>query len=203
MRPNVIDIDVADADLTGFLSNATGATWTLTATAPTDGLAHQVSIRNDTANDHSAKTAVLTGTDANNAVLTETVTLPAGSATVESTGYFKTLTTVVPSATIGADTMDIGWVDEVSSATYQIDWCSPYACNISVDVTGTIDFTVQETFVDIQNTTPLWVNISALASKTADTTSVAAVGATAIRVIVNSYSTTAELQMYTSQATSC
>ena len=84
MRPNVIDIDVADADLTGFLSNATGATWTIATTAPTDGLAHQVSIRNDTANDHSAKTAVLTGTDANNAVLTETVTLPAGSATVEA-----------------------------------------------------------------------------------------------------------------------
>lgn len=203
MKPNVIDVDVADASLTGFLSNATGATWTLTTTTPTDGLAHQVSIKNDTANDHSAKTAILTGTDANDAVLTETVNLPAGSATVESTGYFKTLTTVVPSATIGADTMDIGWVDEVSTQTYQIDWPSPYACNISVDVTGTIDFTVQETFVDIQNVAPVWVNISALASKTADTTSTAAVGATAIRLIVNSYSTGAELQMYTSQASAC
>jgi hypothetical protein len=99
----------AAADLTGFLSNATGATWTLTATDSGDSLAHKVTIRNDSATDHSAKTAVLTGTGPSGEVQTETVNLPAGSATVTSTEYFLTLTTVVPSATIGADTMDLGW----------------------------------------------------------------------------------------------
>lgn len=205
MRPQIIDIDVADASLTGFLSNATGASWTLTTTATTDGLAHQVSIQNDTANDHSAKTVVLTGTDANGVVQTETVNLPGISATIESTKYFKTLTSpLVPSATIGVDTMDIGWVDEVSSITYPLDWRSPYACNIHVDVTGTIDFTVQQTFANVlDGEAPVWTDISALAAKTADTTSTAAVGATAIRIIVNSYSSGAELQMYTSQASEC
>lgn len=202
MRPNVIDIDVSDESLTGFASNVTGASFTITTTATSDGLAHQVSIKNDTANDHSGKTVTLVGTDANNAALTEVVTAPAGSATVESTGYFKTLTSATPSATIGADTFDIGWVDEVSSQTYPLDWISPYACNITVDVTGTINFTVQETFVDVLGgTAPVWSNISALASKTADTTSVASIGATAIRVITNSYSSGGELQMYTSQST--
>ena len=201
MRPNMIDIDVDDADLTGFASNVTGATFTITTTATTDSLAHQVSIRNDTANDHSGKTVTLVGTDANGKALTEVVTGPAGSATVESTGYFKTLTSATPSATIGADTFDIGWVDEVASVTYPIDYLSPYACNIHVDVTGTIDFTVQQTFADVlAGTAAVWTSISALASKTADTTSTAAVGATAIRVIVNSYSSGGELQMYTSQA---
>ena len=197
----MIDIDVDDADLTGFASNVTGATFTITTTATTDSLAHQVSIRNDTANDHSGKTVTLVGTDANGKALTEVVTGPAGSATVESTGYFKTITSATPSATIGADTFDIGWVDEVASVTYPIDYLSPYACNIHVDVTGTIDFTVQQTFADVlAGTAAVWTSISALASKTADTTSTAAVGATAIRVIVNSYSSGGELQMYTSQA---
>lgn len=201
MRPNVIDIDVADASLTGFASNVSGAAFTLTATAATDGLAHQVSIRNDSVTDHSGKTVTLVGTDPDGKALTEVVTGPGTSATVESTGYFLTLTSATPSATIGSDTFDIGWVDEVSSHTYPVDRCSPYACNIHVDVTGTIDFTVQETYADVLGgTAPVWSNITALASKTADTTSTAAIGATAIRIIINSYSSGAELQMYTSQS---
>lgn len=204
MRPNVIDIDVADASLTGFASNVTGATFTLTTTATTDGLAHQVSVKNDSATDHSAKTIVLVGTDANDKALTETISAPGTSATVESTEYFKTLTSATPSATIGADTFDIGWVDKVTSQTYPINWRSPYACNIHVDVTGTVDFTCQQTFANVlDGETPVWTNITALASKTADTTSTAAVGATAIRTIINSYSSGAELQVYTSQSSYC
>jgi hypothetical protein len=202
MRPNIVDLDVADASLTGFAEDVTGAEFTLTASAATDGLAHQVSIRNDSVTDHSGKTVTLVGTDPNGAALTEVVTAPGTSATVESTGYFLTLTSATPSATIGADTFDIGWVDEVATATYPIDWRSPYACNISVDVTGTIDFTVQQTFANVlAGEAPVWANITALASKTADTTSTAAVGATAIRTLINSYSSAAELQVYTSQAT--
>lgn len=188
-------LDVADASLTGFLSNATGATWTLTTTATSDGLAHQVSIRNDSATDHSAKTAILTGTDAQDKAQTETINLPNTSATVESTSYFKTLTSVVPSATIGADTMDIGWVDEVSSGLFPTNYkMNNVAPTVSVDVTGTIDFTVQETFVDVMGgISPVWSNVTALATKTADTTAQVSLHATAIRVIINSYSSGAEL----------
>lgn len=198
MRPKEYDVDVADANLTGFASNVTGATFTLTANEADDSLAHQVSIRNDAATDHSGKTITLVGTDANGAALTEVVTGPAGTATVESSGYFKTLTSATPSATIGADTFDIGWVDEVSTQAIPLNWRSPNGATINVDVTGTIDFTVQETFDAIQDAgiqNAQWVNISALASKTADTTSKSTVGATAIRLIVNSYSSEAELQM--------
>lgn len=201
MRPNTFDVDLDDVSLTRFLSNATGATWTLSQTTPGDGLAHQISIRNDAAVDHSAKTAILVGTDQNGVAQTETVNLPGSTLTIESTGYYLTLTSVTPSTTIGADTMDIGFVDEAATKTYPLDWCSPYAANVSVDVTGTINFTVQQTFNNVlAGETPVWVDITALASKTADTTSTAAVGATAIRLLVNSYSSGAELQMYTSQA---
>lgn len=198
MRPKEFDVDVADANLTGFASNVTGATFTLTANAATDGLAHQVSIRNDSATDHAGKTVTLVGTDANGAALTEVVTGPGTSATVESAGYFKTLTSATPSATIGADTFDIGWVDEVSTQAIPLNWRSESAATINVDVAGTIDFTVQETFDDIQSLgiqNAQWVNIAALATKTADTTSKSTVGAIAIRLIVNSYSSGAELQM--------
>ena len=93
---------------------------------------------------------------------------------------------------------DIGWVDEVSTPAIPLNWRSESAATINVDVTGTIDFTVQETFDDIQSLgiqNAQWLSITALATKTADTTSKSTVGATAIRLIVNSYSSGAELQM--------
>ena len=121
MKPKTIDLDVADASLTGFASNVTGATFTIATTAPTDGLAHQVSIRNDSATNHSGKTVTLVGTDADGRAQTEVVTGPGTSATVESTKYFATLTSATPSATIGADTFDIGWVDEVASKTILVN----------------------------------------------------------------------------------
>lgn len=206
MRPKEFDIDVADENLTGFASNVTGASFVLTATAPTDGIAHQVSIKNDSGTDHSGKTVTLVGTDADNLAQTEVVTGPGAAATVESTKYFKTLTSATPSSTIGADTFDIGWVDEVTTKTIPIDWRSQIAAAVSVYVTGTINFSVQETFDAVQSPATIkpqqdahWVAVTALASKTAHTTAQVSVGATAIRVIVNSYSSGAELQAHVSQ----
>jgi len=201
MRPKQFDVDPANVSLTGFASNVTGATFTLTANNSGDGLAHQVSIKNDSATDHSGKTVTLVGTDADGKALTEVVTGPATSATVESTGYFKTLTSATPSATIGADTFDIGWVDEVSTQTIPINWRASVGATVNVDVTGTINFTVQETFDDVQVVgqsaiqSVQWVAIGALSAKTVDTVSSASVGARALRLIVNSYTNTAELQM--------
>lgn len=210
-RPKEYDVDVADANLTGFASNVTGAAFTLTANAATDGLAHQVSIRNDSVTDHSGKTVTLVGTDADGYALTEAVTGPGTSATVESAGYFLTLTSATPSGTIGADTFDIGWVDEVSTQSIPLDWRSDVTAAINVDVTGTVDFTVQYTFDDIQRPGQAarsaaqngqWIDLTALAAKTADTVSTAPLGATAIRLLINSYSSGAELQMNVNHTTS-
>jgi hypothetical protein len=211
MRPKEYDVDLADASLTGFASNVTGAAFVLTANAATDGLAHQVSIRNDAVTDHAGKTVTLVGTDPDGYPLTEIVTGPGSSATVESTGYFLTLTSATPSETIGSDTFDIGWVDEAATKSIPLDWRSDVTAAVNVDVTGTINFTVQYTFDDIQRTgqTPRsatqngqWIDLTALASKTADTVSTAPLGATAIRLLVNSYSSGAELQMNVNHTTS-
>lgn len=134
------------ADLTRFLSNATGATWTLTNNSTGDGMGHYVTIRNDSATNHSAKTAVLTGYDASGRAITETVNLPAGSATVTSTKAFSYLTSVVPSATIGADTMDIG----ISAAAVTLDF-SISGSRARVDlvlVSGSINYDFEHSLSD-------------------------------------------------------
>lgn len=140
----------AAASLTGLLSNATGATWTLSANDAGDDLAHLITIRNDAATDHSAKTATIVGTGPNGQSQTETVSLPAGTATVTTTKYFLTVTTVTPSATIGADTMDIGWAagsvspwfsTRRSVGEFQIGF------GVTVD-SGSPTYTVQHSFGD-------------------------------------------------------
>lgn len=149
-RPKQITIAPDDANLVEFASNVTGATFTLTNNSTSDGLAHRVSIRNDTANSHAGKTITWVGTDADDRDISEVITGPSASATVESILYFKTTTSVTPSATIGADTFDLGMVDEVVSQTIPLDI---YSSNVALNLVkeGTIDFTVQQTHDKIQD----------------------------------------------------
>lgn len=207
-RRKKIDMDPANTDATRYLSNATGATWTLTNTTPGDGLARVVTIVNDSATDHSAKTAVLTGTDADGKAQTETVNLPSGSGTTTSTKHFLTLTTVVPSATIGADTMDIGIGDDIVSATIPLNRKGEEAATVALDVTGTINVDVEVTyeppnrpdeFTWTDQSTPAWLNSTNLAGKTADVIGLVDDGAQALRVRINSYTDTAEVQAWITQ----
>jgi hypothetical protein len=200
-----IDIDLADANLAGFASNVTGDAFTITTTATSDGLAHQVSIRNDSANDHSGKTVTLVGTDADGMPQTEVVTGPGASATVESSKYFKTLTSATPSATIGADTFDLGWVDEAVSKTIMLNRHAGFGAMLQIDVTGTLDATVQvsggrrseytgqDSWPWIATTNTNFVGL------TADKVGDIEPQMNAMRILLNSYSSGAELQAYVSE----
>ena len=204
MRPTTINYDLETESLTGFASNVTAAAWTLTATSVADGTARRVSIRNDSAVDHSLKTALLTGKDENNNTQTETVNLPGASLTITSTKYFKTLSSVVPSATIGANTMDIGFVDELVTPAIMLNHYAQRGVAFHVEVTGTINYTVQQTLDDLQDSAAVisWSNHD----------SAALVGATtskngsyeyiprAMRVLVNSHSAGAEIKLNVIQA---
>lgn len=144
--------DSAAASLTGLLSNATGATWTLSANDAGDDLAHKVTIRNDSGTDHSGKTATIVGTGANGQAQTETLALPAGTATVTSTKHFLTVTSVTPSATIGGDTMDIGWAAESVSPWLSLRHSAgevQVGFGVTVD-SGSPSYTVQHSFGDGQ-----------------------------------------------------
>lgn len=159
------DYTSSAASLTGFATNVTGAAFTLTATTVGDSLAHLVTVQNNTANDHSAITITIIGTNADGAYQTETITGPGISATVTSTKWFKTLVSVTPSATIGADTFNIGW-----AASSISPWQSPQlhpeyfvlgiGCGIS---SGTPTYTVQHTYAD---STVAVFNHSSIAAKT-------------------------------------
>jgi len=137
----------AAANLSGYAANVTGPTWALSATTPGDSLGHQVTIQNNSATDHSAKTALITGTGADGAPLTETLALPAASATTTSTKFFRTVTSVVPSATIGADTMNIGWGLASQSAWTTFKDTRPFQVGFGVTVdSGSPTYTVQHSY---------------------------------------------------------
>ena len=135
----------AAASLTGHASNVTGAAWTITTAACPDGLAHKVTVRNDAAVDHSGKTITLVGLGANGEVVTEVLTAPNVSATVTSAKFYRHLTSITPSATIGADTMDIGW-----TAAAMTPWVAilKIPATVAVYITGTINYDIQHSHAD-------------------------------------------------------
>lgn len=208
MKLIALDFDFANANLTGFASNVTGAAFVLTTNDTSDGLAHQVSIRNDTANDHSGKTVTLVGLDADGRTQTDVVTGPGASATVESVKYFKRLDSATPSATIGTDTFDIGWVDEIASPTIVLDQYHSQPVTIQADITGTLNYDVEVTlqkpvsgssapfeFNDQEDLA--WINDANWTAKTADLLDdLALPGVVALRFVVNSYTDTAEAQIF-------
>lgn len=157
------------ANATGLATAQTGAIWTLAANNCGDSLAHFITITNNSVTDHSAKTAVITGTDINGAAQTETIALPAASVAVTSTKYFKTVTSVVPSATIGADTMGIGWsANSITAAIpMMLDlWVHQnfqLAFGCAVD-SGSPTFSVQQTYDGLK-----WFNHAVVSGKTVST----------------------------------
>jgi phage tail sheath gpL-like len=179
----------AAASLTGFASNVTGAVWAIAVAGPADGLAHHVTIHNDSTTNHSAKTIVLTGTGANGEALTETLAAPNTSATVTSTKAFKTLTSAVPSATIGADTFDIGW-----AATGHTPWVklrdqhSPFSASMAVYLTsGSLNFDGQITMEATPGEDSTAFNHADLTAKTASAYGAQTAPVTGFRVDVNSH----------------
>ncbi len=203
MRPKSFSYTPADDNLIGFKSNATGATWALTTTTAGDGLAHQVTIRNDAATDHSAKTAILVGTDADGRALTETVNLPGNAATVTSTKYFKTLTSVTPSATIGADTMDIGWKDTCITPSYPCNRVQGAFGNptvsFGVDITGTINYDAQATIdniYDVLESNCSWFDHGTVAAATADAYHNYVTPIVAMRLMINSLTSGATVEFH-------
>jgi hypothetical protein len=195
----------AAASLTGFASNVTGATWALSATSSADSLAHQVTIRNDSATDHSAKTAVLTGTDADGNAQTETLNLPGNGATVTSTKFYLTLTSVVPSATINADTMDIGWAATSVSQSIGLEKYSVATAAISVDISGTINYDIEESVHDLYDTPQqngAWFNHASIVGDTTDQSGSSTQSMRCLRLAVNSLNAGATARVTVAQAVS-
>lgn len=170
--------------------NSTGAATAPTTTATTDGLAHQVTLTSPAQATLAGVTFTIVGTDADGAPKTETGLVgPASASTVTSTGYFKTVTSIKPSATMGALVVSVGIAAPSLSPTIALDWRSIVGAMHQVEVSGTITFTVQETVDKLFGAaadTLSWGSFSSgLSSKTATTTAQGLLGGNGARMLVN------------------
>lgn len=99
-----------------------------------------------TAADESGKTITLVGTDWNGNAITETITGPA-AATGYTTRDFLTVTSITASAAFtGAVTVGTNGI--ASSRPIRFDTWANAQVALAVDVTGTVNYTVQQTLDD-------------------------------------------------------
>lgn len=212
MRAFEIDVDLETADLDGLASaiDSSGTTLVLDGDllsggtfTSADGLGRIIVIVDADTDDQSDVTFTITGTDANDDAISDVVTGPASAATVASAKYFKTVSSVTVSAAQGGtEKVDIGTRGTTLSAAtkaYPLNSRDSVAPMVSVNVTGTLNFTVQQTYSDlltVKNASGniVWEDVTALASKTADTTAQLGIGCRGMRIVINTYSTGAELQ---------
>lgn len=185
---------------------STGAATAPTTTATTDLLAHQVTLVSPVQATLAGVTFTIIGTDANGKYQIETGLVgPASNSTVTSTKFFKTVATIQPSATMGGLVVSVGIAAPSLSPVVPLVFRSPSGAALTVDISGTINFTVQETYANVFDATnPAadlpWAGITALAAKTADTSGVATIGACGIQVLVNTVTNGATYKLYLSQS---
>ena len=205
MRPISLSFSPADDDTNGYgatLSGTAGAAFTLTANNAGDSMAHLVII---TPSGSVTGNYTLTGTDADGHAQTETLATSTTNA-VTSTKYYKTLTEVLAPSGIGAETVDIGWTDDIVSKTIPLDSrANPFSVGIGVDITGTINYTIQHTFASILApgsipSTEKWFNHSSLTGQTADANGNYAFNCQAMRLLINSMSSGATVTLEVVQA---
>lgn len=197
----------AAASTTGYATAQTGATWTLAATTAADSLAHLTTITNNSATDLSSKTALITGTDADGLPQTETLTLPGASVAVTGLKYFKTVTSIVPSATIGAPTVGLGWAATAVGPTVELNWRqNQFQVSIGLWITGTISVTEQHSFDYLRDSNTVgpnlgsqnanWWNDTYLTAVTASTESNYILPPVLTRLKINSVTATATVTQY-------
>ena len=204
MRPITVGpYTPAVASTTAF--NAQGFTSTGAATAPTttsttDGLAHYVTLTSPVQATLAGINFTIVGTDPDGHDISETIAGPASASTVTSTKFFKTVATIQPSATMGALTLAVGIAVTAITPTIPLT-NSPAAASMTVAVTGTVNYTMYETFANVYVHTANSVStaITALTSKTANTSGTAAVSATGVLLLVNSVTAGATVTIWLNQ----
>ena len=207
-----LDLDPATEDTDGFANNVTaasGVAFTLAATTSGDSLAHKVVI---TPSGSVTGNYVITGTDPDGRTQSETLATDTTNA-VTSVKFYLTLVSITAPSGLGAETVDIGWADEFASKILELDTYAINACSFQVKVTGTINFDIEVTQQDpqtrldsapftVENQGDLaWLNDANFTAKTASLGNTLAVpGLRAARVVVNSFSAGAELQVWAVQS---
>lgn len=197
MKPRRFSYTLAALDADGFAAGLTGVgPWT-TFSAPADGTAHQVTIANSA--DMRTYTFTVTGTDANGNSQTESIAGP-NATTATLTNYFKTITRISVSATIGVNTIDVGWTALCQTPVFVTDHAKLTGPVVSAGIGGSITYTLQQTATPIFDTTltPAWQTLGS-AGASANSLANAQAGTTAVRCTVASH-TSGVLTLDISQA---
>jgi len=143
MRPRRFNYTLSALSVSGYVSAATGAgPFTTIAGSPADGLGHQVTLAS-TADLHLINMTI-TGLDAEGRSQTEVIAGPNNN-TVTSTKYFKSISSVSAASTLGANTMNIGWNAVIVTPVFVVNSYATYGPSMSVGLTGTCTFTLQQT----------------------------------------------------------
>lgn len=193
----------ANASTNYFANDVTGTTLALTQTATPDGLAHKVTILNNSATDHSGKTIALVGISSEGVSQSETITGPIANATVTSTYHYTSIVSVTYSSTVAPDTMDVSYSGSVAMQAFPLDYRSGTVYN-DVILTGTGNYTLQYTGDLInQGATPPynWLSDvgSALTGATSSQSDYFIPIPLAERLLINSYSNGATFLLQVSQ----
>ena len=187
MRPKRIHYILSALSVSGYVSGATGVgPFTTIAGSPNDGTGHTVTLASTV--NLSAITMTVVGTNPEGNAQTATIAGPNNN-TVTTTQYFKTVTSVSASSTLGANTMNIGWGVACATPAYVTALYKVAGPYFVVEIeSGTCTYTQQNTNDDPFSThPPTWMTVGT-ASVTATTANVASVGTTALRTIITTHS---------------
>lgn len=201
--PTTITIALAAASATNICLSQTPAgagALTLNGSAVSGGVATITSQANTgrqviftPAGADAARTIVMAGTDAMGGTIGETVQMVNNPSTATSVGMYKTITSLTADAAF-AGAITVGTNGVGATAPITIDYRqNPVCVGIgTVLSTGSANWTVQETFTDIYNTTATafaaasWISNSGLTSKSATTDGSLLFPVVALRLLINS-----------------
>jgi len=179
---------------------STGAATAPTTTSTSDGLAHYVTLTSPSQASLAGIDFTIVGTDPDGHAISDTIAGPASASTVTSTKFFQTVLTIQPSATMGALTLAVGIAVTAILPTIALTNSSA-AAGMTVAVTGTVNYTMYETFANVYlyNSSTVSTPIAALTSKIANTSGNAAVSATGVLLLINSVSAGATVTVWLNQ----
>jgi hypothetical protein len=206
MRPVIVTVGplaAASANNIALSQTVTGAgSVTLNGSLVTDGVAvldkpRQVLITN-VGND-SGITFTITGTTFTGQPISQTLTGTSGS-TVATTCDFATVTSITTSGSTSPSGITVGTNGVAGSSWVRLDDWAPSAWSIQVNVSGTVNYTVQTTMDDpndptnpVASTSVAWINStdSGLVSQSTNKYSTFTGAPRYVRVLLNSGTGTA------------
>lgn len=154
MRPKSVTLTLPTVSTTSIATAAAyGAAGNMTLNGTTS-FTNAVQAGLTSAGDLSALTFTITGTDEQGAAQTEAVTGP-NAATVTSTKFFKTITSIAVSATTGGVTVSAGPCNAATTGGLCSQWIpldvvpQNFAVTVAANISGTINYKLQKCYEDV------------------------------------------------------